>query len=307
LDAVRLSIIVGPTAAGKSALALALARAVGATIISADSRQIYTGFDIGTAKPTPGVRADVPHVGIDVVAPTERFSAARFAALARSAISASTAPERELLVVGGTGFYIRALVQPLFPEPALDPERRQQLAGYFASVDTDTLRHWCRALDPERAHLGRTQLLRALEVAFLTGHRLSELFQSATDERRINARYLIIDPGASLAAAIERRVDEMLTQGWVDEVRHLCSMFPASAPAWKATGYETFRRYVVAGKEGDLARARHEVITATRQYAKRQRTWIRHQLRGDMQRLDPNEPDAFDRVMAWWRAGAVHT
>ena len=96
----------------------------------------------------------------------------------------------------------------------------------------------------------------------------------------------------------------MLQQGWLDEVRRLTSVVPVTAPAWKATGYDVLRRYVVGGEGLDLELARAQVIAATRQYAKRQRTWLRHQLRGDMLRLDPNETDAYDRALAWLRGEA---
>jgi tRNA dimethylallyltransferase len=110
-----------------------------------------------------------------------------------------------------------------------------------------------------------------------------------------------VDPGPSLAQRIERRVDDMLRLGWLDEVRRLARDVPADAPAWNATGYETLRRYVGEGAAGYLEAARQRVIVATRQYAKRQRTWFRHQLRGDMQTLHPDEQGALDRARAWWR------
>ncbi len=301
---VRLRVIVGPTAAGKSALALALARSTGAAIVSADSRQVYRGFDIGTAKPSPNERNEIPHVGIDVTGPEERYSAARFAALARAAIADFRAQGRDVVVVGGTGFYVRALVEPLFPEPELDASQRAELGHYLATMDTATLREWCVLLDPPRSTLGRTQLLRALEIALLTGRRLSDHFRDVGGEAGISARYLVVDPGKPLTHAIENRVGNMLTCGWIDEVQRLVSEVPPAAPAWKATGYETLRRYV-AGDEGlDLASVRSRIIQDTRQYAKRQRTWFRHQLRGDMQTLDPNEPVAFERALAWWRGDA---
>jgi tRNA dimethylallyltransferase len=211
---------------------------------------------------------------------------------------------RDVVIVGGTGFYVRALLQPLFPEPELDARHRANLARYLDAMDSETLRQWCEQLDPARSTLGRTQLLRAVEIALLTGRRLSDHFRSAGAEAEISARYLVVDPGKPLAQAIEDRVDRMLNGGWPDEVRRLVSVVPSTAPAWNATGYETIRRYV-AGDEGlDLTAARSRIIQATRQYAKRQRTWFRHQLRGDMQALDPNEPDAFERALAWWRGDA---
>ncbi|MGQ0538342.1 MAG: tRNA (adenosine(37)-N6)-dimethylallyltransferase MiaA [Gemmatimonadaceae bacterium] len=302
MDDVRLRVIVGPTAAGKSALALTLAAEFGAAVISADSRQIYRGFDIGTAKPSPDEQARAPHFGVDVVAATERFSAAQFAALALAATAQCSAAAQPAVVVGGTGFYVRALVQPLFREPAppLALTQRTALAGYLATLDTERLREWCATLDAARSHLGRTQLLRAIEVALLTGKRLSAHFRDSPAVAPLPARYLLVDPEvAPLEAAITRRVDEMLARGWVAEVERLVADVPPAAPAWLATGYAVMRRYV----QGDIAldSARLDVITATRQYAKRQRTWFRHQLRGPVTRLNPNEPGALDRARAWWR------
>src|SRR5688572_31154351 len=177
-DAGVVRVICGPTGAGKSALAMRLAELHDALIISADSRQIYRGFDIGTAKPSAGDRATVPHCGIDVADPVERYSAARWAAEARGWIREARASGREPLVVGGTGFYLRALVEPLFESPDLDPVRRAALERLFATTSTEDLRRWCLRLDPERAHLGRVQLARSVETALLTGHRLSGLHRS---------------------------------------------------------------------------------------------------------------------------------
>src|SRR5674476_501294 len=153
-----LRIICGPTGAGKSALAMALARVHAATIISADSRQIYRGFDIGTAKPTPRERREVPHRGIDVCDPAERYSAAKWADGARGWIDESHAAGRVPLVVGGAGLYLRALTAPLFDEPPLDPAHRAALETALAAYSVSELRRWCMELDPPRAHLGRTQL-----------------------------------------------------------------------------------------------------------------------------------------------------
>src|SRR5665213_4332076 len=158
-DGAELRIICGPTAAGKSALATQLAERHGLVILSADSRQIYRGFDIGTAKPPAADRARVAHVGIDVADPSERWSAARFARDATAWLDG--APRGKTLVVGGTGFYLRALTTPLDASPELDPAHRALLGAELAQVETDELRRWVRALDPTRAHLGRTQLLRA--------------------------------------------------------------------------------------------------------------------------------------------------
>src|SRR5688500_10824765 len=125
-------------------------------IISADSRQIYRGFDMGTAKPTAEERARVRHHGIDVVEPHDRYSAADWAALAQRAIVEALAAGRIPIIVGGTGFYIAALFRPLWDQPELDPARRGAIQDALSELPIDELRRWCSALDPTRAHLGRT-------------------------------------------------------------------------------------------------------------------------------------------------------
>ena len=292
-------VICGPTGAGKSALAMRLAESHDALIISADSRQIYRGFDIGTAKPSAGDRATVPHCGIDVADPVERYSAARWAAEARGWIREARASGREPLVVGGTGFYLRALVEPLFESPDLDPVRRAALERVFPSIPTETLRRWCTNLDPDRAHLGRTQLIRSIETAMLTGSRLSDLHRTHARAPEIRARYLVVDPGSRLGGRIERRADAMLADGWADEVAALSRSVDHDAPAWKASGYGVIRDMV----EGRVskAHARDRVIIETRQYAKRQRTWFRHQLNdAETTRVDPDDHSIEATMNHWW-------
>lgn len=298
-DENSIRIICGPTAAGKSALAMALALSHGALIISADSRQIYRGFDIGTAKPPAPDRLLVPHRGIDVADPMERYSAARWANEVRGWIGESAELERTPLVVGGTGFYLRALEAPLFESPPLDPDRRAALERLFARTSTDDLRRWCARLDPERAHLGRVQLARSVETAVLAGQRLSDLHRTRARAPTIKARYLVVDPGASLAGRIEARFDAMIAAGWEDEVRELARSVDPSAPAWKASGYRVVRD--LADGRLTASAAREQVIIETRQYAKRQRTWFRHQLpAASTTRVNPADPNAEAIVNAWW-------
>lgn len=296
----RVRVICGPTAAGKSAIAASLALEHSATIISADSRQIYRGFDVGTAKPDWSERKAIAHEGIDIAEPTERFSASRWAGLAMHWMAASRAAGRTPLVVGGTGFYIRALFDPLFDAPELDPARRNALEAFLVARNSSELRRWCTALDPARAHLGRQQLCRAIETALLSGERISAMHAAELRESPVRPVYLIVDPGPALAARIEHRVDAMLDAGWLDEVRALGATVPESAPAWKASGYQVMRR--VARGELDLSSARERIIIETRQYAKRQRTWFRHQL-GDapVARVDPDDPDWQATVQRWWK------
>jgi tRNA dimethylallyltransferase len=296
-------VICGPTAAGKSAVALWLAERYRVMIISADSRQIYRRFDIGTAKASAEERALVPHRGIDVVEPTERYSAAAWADDANRWIDEAEAAGQAALVVGGTGFYLRALFEPLFEEPPLDPERRDALQRSLGQLPFAELVRWTRALDPDRAHLGRTQLQRAIEVALLSGQRVSALHRERARPVRRLARYLVVDPGGALAARIADRLDSMLSGGWVDEVRRLKDEVPADAPAWKTTGYQAMRDYV-RGTVG-RAQAREQILIETRQYAKRQRTWFRHQLDEHLiTRVDPSRARWRSVVAEWWSAVA---
>jgi tRNA dimethylallyltransferase len=293
-------VICGPTAAGKSAIALWLAERNPVTVIVADSRQIYRRFDVGTAKPSAEEQTAVPHRGIDLIEPTERFSAAAWASKADEWINEAHAAGRAPIVVGGTGFYLRALFEPLFEEPALDAIGRRALESVFAGTSLDELRRWCRVLDPDRAHLGRTQLLRAIEVALLTGHRLSELHRARPRPARRSARYLVVDPGPALTQRITTRVDAMLAGGWVEEVKRLIDDVPNDAPAWNATGYRAVRELVRG--ELDPPTAREQIFIATRQYAKRQRTWLRHQLDARrVTRIDPLAPSWRTIAERWLR------
>ena len=292
-------IVAGPTGAGKSALALALAEQHGALIVSADSRQVYRGFDIGTAKPTAADRARVPHEGIDVADAHERWSAVRWAEQAAASITAAISRRQPVLVVGGTGLWLRALLQPLAAVPAMDPERRVALQSTLAALDTPTLRRWVETLDPLRAAFGRAQLLRAAEVALLTGTRLSDHHAAGAVRPRRAARWVIVDPADELQARLAVRLDLMLAAGWADEVRALVAAVPADAPAWNSCGYREIRDWV-EGRVSEAA-ARHAILIGTRQYAKRQRTWFRSQLVNESHvlRLDPRTVDALERADRW--------
>jgi tRNA dimethylallyltransferase len=270
------------------------------TILSADSRQVYRGFDVGTAKPGHDERRRVPHRGIDVADPSERYSAARWANAASEWIDESVSGGRVPLVVGGTGLYLHALFRGLFDEPELDVERRRGLELFLATLPRAELQRWVAHLDPSRAHLGRTQLLRAVEVALLTGHRLSALHRLRERRPRWRARYLLVDPGPALADRIVERIDSMFLAGWENEVRALSASIPHDAPAWKATGY----RHVRARLDGRISpqAAYERIVMDTRQYAKRQRTWFRHQLPAEhVTRVDPLSPNCREVIGRWFR------
>ncbi len=294
-----LRIIAGPTGAGKSALALAAAAARGALIVSADSRQIYRGFDLGTAKPTAAERAAVAHAGVDVADPGERWSAARFAEEARAWIRAAAARRQPVLVVGGTGLWLQALVRPLADEPPMDAEARRALQAELALVPTEALRTEVERVDPARAGLGRTQLLRAIEVARLTGTRISDWHAAGAEKPRHAARWIVVDPGAALHDRLAARVYAMFAAGWEEEVRGLMARVPADAPAWNACGYQEVRALVEGrATREDTAEA---VLIRTRQYAKRQRTWFRNQLVDEprLLRLDPADPRSSAAAVDW--------
>lgn len=298
------AVICGPTAAGKSALAMALAQRTGAMLISADSRQVYRGFDIGTAKPSTTDRAVVMHRGIDVIDPTERYSAAEWSASALQWMSDADASGQPVIVVGGTGFYLRALDSPLFESPPMDPEERRAVLLELEVLTTDELRRRCVAVDPARAALGRTQLLRALETFMLTGRPLSAWLVENARPALVQARYLLVDPGVALRDRIAGRVAQMLSRGWEAEVAQLEAVVPRSAPAWNACGYAMLH----AALAGEVSRraAIERTIIDTRQYAKRQRTWFRHQLPADrVTLLDPASPDALSGAAAWLETASL--
>jgi tRNA dimethylallyltransferase len=277
-----------------------LAKRHGARIISADSRQIYRDFDVGTAKPTRADQAAVPHAGLDVADPAERWNAAKWAAAAREWLAEDAALGRPSIIVGGTGLWLQALVRPLADEPLLDPTARAALQAEFAALDTDELRRRVERLDPPRAHLGRVQLLRALEVALLSGTPLSEWHARGSSHAALDARWLIVDPGPVLDDRLNQRRAEMLTAGWLEEVRTLDVRYPGDLPAWNACGYREIRA-VVQG-ERTLEDAMEAVRVSTRQYAKRQRTWFRNQMEGvgPVLRLDPTAADALAVAEHWY-------
>lgn len=272
-------VLVGPTAVGKTAVALALAQRMTLTVISADARQVYRRLDIGTAKPTPPQRALVPHEGLDLVEPGERFSAGRFAREAAAWLTAARAGGRVPLVVGGTGFYVRALADGLFQEPPLDAGRRDQLRTWATTLAGSDLSRWAFRLDPRFSGGGRQRAARALEVALLTGRPLSLWQRMARAAGVMRPWYIVLTiPRELLRRRIAERVDAMLAAGFVEEVRaELARGTPPDAAGLDGVGY----REIVAMLSGLLppAELRDAIVRATRAYAKRQETWFRNQLR----------------------------
>lgn len=309
-------VIAGPTAAGKTALAVELARRLGGEVVSADSRQVYRCMAIGTARPTTAEMGGIPHHGFDLVPPAERYSAGRFAREARGWIAGIRARGRVPIVAGGTGFYIRALTQPLFEEPELGHLDKQRLRARLEQWPTATLRSWVEALDPECRALdrdghgggGRQRLIRAIEVVILTGRTLGWWQQNApAREAPVEARFVVLElPRAELYRRIDRRVDVMVEQGWVEEVRRLLDAGADEAsPGVTAAGYAEMIAHV-RGRIG-LAEAIERTRRATRQYARRQLTWLRSQVPGAALRLDAAAPagELAEATVRYWKEAGL--
>jgi tRNA dimethylallyltransferase len=269
--------LVGPTAAGKTALALALAPRLGAEVVSADAMLVYRGMDIGTAKPTPAERARVPHHLVDVVDPSEEFSVARFQPMARAAIAGILARGRVPLLVGGSGLYFHAVVDE-FRFPPTDPAVRRRLEAEAAEAGLPALYERLAGRDPAAA--ARIQpgnlrrVVRALEVIELTGEPFSA-FRSAMDEpvSRYRLTALGLDPGPErLRQRVADRVAAMAGAGLVDEVRRLAAG-PLSRTARQALGYKEVLDAIERG--GSIPDALDQVVARTRAYARRQLAWFR--------------------------------
>ena len=273
--------IVGPTATGKTAAGIELARRLRGEIISADSMAVYKGMDIGTAKPTPAERAEVAFQLIDVVRPDEDFSAAEFKRLADEAIADILRRGKQPIVVGGTGLYIRALIGRL-NIPAAPPNRefRERLIAEAAQFGNEALLERLRAADPETA--GRLhpndqkRIIRALEVHALTGMPISHFHRTAgTTEVAYHVRLFGLTMSRpALYASIETRVDKQIESGLVEEVRGLLEKgYSPDLPAMKGLGYKQVAGYLRG--EYDLRTAIDLLKRDTRRFAKRQFTWFR--------------------------------
>jgi tRNA dimethylallyltransferase len=299
--ATALVAVVGPTASGKSALALRLARERGGEIVSCDSLQVYRGLDIGSAKATPPERASVPHHLLDVAEPGGTFSAADYARLAREALEAIRSRGRLPIVAGGTGLYLRALLQGLFAGPSRDDALRARLEAVAERFGDARLHRLLARVDPEAAARiaprDRVRVVRALEVFRATGRPITAGQREGAEPLR-GYRVLTVglDPGRDeLRRAVEERTRRMLELGLVDEVRGLLArgLGPDARPL-QAIGYR--QALAVVGGRLTVEEAERAIVTETLRFAKRQRTWFRHQAEVQWFR-DPAE--ALRAVRAW--------
>ena len=282
-------VLTGPTASGKTALSLRLARTHDCEIVCMDSMQIYRGMDIGTAKPTADERAQAVHHMVDVADPTEDFSVARYQEMAESCIADIQARGHRALLVGGTGLYLRALRQPMaMGEAAADESIRQELQQIAdAPGGKEQLHQQLAAVDPDtaqRLHLNDVRrVIRALEVYRLTGRPFSQQPQIKTDSRFSYSVASLTMPRDILYARIEQRIDQMLADGLAEEV----------------IGYKEMIPYALG--ETTLDEAVYALKLNTRHYAKRQLTWMRRE--EDVLWVDALEPDAYDKLEAYYTQG----
>ncbi len=271
----KILFIVGPTASGKTELGIKICRRIKGEIISADSRQIYKYMDIGTAKP---LNPEVPHHLIDIKDPKERYSAYEFYLDAKRCIEDILKRGKRPVVVGGTGLYIRALTEGLFPQPRISPEVKERLLEELKEKGIEALYHELEKVDPEAASKihprDRQRIVRALEVYRGTGIPISQFWKKKIDTG-IEPVYIGIGwERKELYRRIEERVKRMVESGWVDEVRNLLSMgYSPSDPGFSSVGY----REVVGFIEGRYSEEImiKLIVKKTKEYARRQIMWFR--------------------------------
>jgi tRNA dimethylallyltransferase len=274
-------VLSGPTASGKSSLSVEVASSLGLEIINADSVCFYRGFDIGSAKPTAEERAQVPHHLIDVADPLETYHAGRFLKDCKERLAEIHSRGKRALIVGGSGFYLKALRKGLWDAPEGSPEFRNSLADR----PTEDLFGELLKEDPVQAQkigpTDRYRLVRALEIFHLSGRRPSELESGMGDKTDPSFQLWVIDrENPELMERIRIRVDRMLEQGWMEETRHLMEAFPESRTL-RAVGYAQVVRHLKGepppGRKilPGIAGLREEIILSHRQLVKQQRTWFK--------------------------------
>jgi len=272
-------LVLGPTASGKSEAALAIARAVGGEIVSGDAFAVYRGFDIGTAKPGPAARREIPHHLLDVADPAESYSAGRWALEARSVVEQIESRGAVPVVAGGSHFYIRALLGHLPGGAAADPLLREYLSQGSGRVSTVWASRVLGLLDPEYAArigaLDRKRIARAIEIMFTTGRRVSDRekgHQEWASERRWLKIVLQISRG-DIYTRVRERILKMFDTGWPEEVAGLLAAgVPLTANAFRAIGYREVAELLSGGITRDEAVDR--IARRTRNFVRRQATWL---------------------------------
>jgi len=292
----KITVICGPTASGKTLLGVQLASRFDSEVISADSRQVYIGMDIGTSKPTKEERAGIEHHMIDLVFPDEEFNAYMFKEMARKKIEEIARKGKRAIVVGGTGLYIKALVSGLIRGIAPFQEIRKALKDDLAVRGPRALYERLKVVDPSSADRiaskDSQRVIRALEVYLATGTPLSSLQEAhGFKEQPYNVHWIgVRPPRKRLYERIDRRVDEMFKRGFVNEVSGLREKgFNETLPSMKSLGYSELGDYL-AGR-CKLEEARENIKKDTRRFAKRQMTWFR-----SMKGIEWYEPEETEKI-----------
>jgi tRNA dimethylallyltransferase len=301
----------GPTASGKSALAVEMALALKAEIISVDSALVYRGMDIGTAKPTLAERGGVPHHLLDIIEPNAAFSTGEFRNQALSLIADIHARGRLPLLVGGTMLYFSALTQGLAQLPTADAAIRARLDAELLSLGKEALHQRLAEIDPQaaaRIHVNDPQRIqRALEVYEISGRTLTSFFQdqqSAADSYTLIKMIIAPEERASLHAKIAERFNMMLAQGFLDEVKALQQRgdLHIGMPSVRCVGYRQAWSYLLG--EDDFSTMQEKAIAATRQLAKRQFTWLRKE--ENACHLVSGAAGVLDQALAYYHQYANH-
>jgi len=282
--------IAGATGIGKSSLSLSLARRYDAEIIGVDSRQIYKGFAIGTAQPSRAELAQVKHHMVDFLDPRVVFSAGDYCACIAKLLADN--PGRNFIAVGGTGMYLQSLMLGLPKIPKVEASVREGLERQAASDGLDSLFKMAREVDPEATsgveRNNAQRIIRILEVWQATGRKLSEWQKEREGGIGKIPVFFLQRARENLYARINRRVDTMMEEGWLEEARELSKTVPLDAPAWQSLGY---RELLQASTPAEVARVVEEVKRKTRNYAKRQITWFRWQVESVAIDMDaPGDP-----------------
>ncbi len=304
---VYIPVLAGPTASGKSALALRLARALPIEIVSADAMMVYRGMDIGTAKPTLAERQRVPHHLIDILNPDEPFSAFDYVGRAERAVAEVLERGKLPLVVGGTGFYIRALSEGLPTVPPADAEGQAALWERLEREGLDALVRDLEAFSPsdaQRSARNPRRVVRALEIVQRTG-RAPSSFPSTTPRFGYDKAVLLPDVEV-LSERIKARTEQMFQAGLVEEVEALLERYPTRPTATQAIGYKEVVEYLEGA--ATLSEAKEAVVLATTRYAKRQRTWFRKEPGAELYPFaeDLAFAEVAEELRGWLEAKARH-
>ena len=269
--------LAGATGIGKSELSLRLAEHYGAEIIGVDSRQVYRGFTIGTAQPSASDMARVRHHLVDFLEPERKYSVGEFCRDVKSILQEN--PERNYILVGGTGLYMQTLMLGLPQIPAVPESAREELEKIAQAEGADSLYKMALDADPELAQSVEPnnvqRLIRILEVYRATGRKLSDWQKEREGGIGKLPVFWLQRERDVLYKRIDSRVDKMIKDGWVEEVRELSKTVPLDAPAWQSLGY---RELLAAQTDAEMAQVIEEVKKKTRNYAKRQLTWFRGQM-----------------------------